>query len=64
MDLKSIAANEIDYLLDYETIIQVAPSLKGMLTIEDTFEFSKQLYDFTKIVYDKYKNEKKELNAQ
>jgi hypothetical protein len=63
MDLKSIAHNEIEYLLDYETIIQVAPSLKGILTIENTFEFSRQLYDFTKIIYDKYKNEKKELNA-
>ena len=63
MDLKSVAANEIEYLLDYETIIQVAPSLKGILTIENTFEFSRQLYDFTKIIYDKYKNEEKELNA-
>lgn len=63
MDLKSIADNEIEYLLDYETIIQVAPSLKGILTKENAFEFSRQLYDFTKIIYDKYKNEKKELNA-
>ena len=63
MDLKSIADNEIEYLLDYETIIQVAPSLKGILTVENTFEFSRLLYDFTKIIYDKYKNEKKELNA-
>ena len=64
MDLKSIADNEIEYLLDYETIIQVAPSLKGILTIENTFEFSRQLYDLTKIIYDKYKNEEKKLNAQ
>ena len=63
MDLKSIADNEIEYLLDYETIIQVAPSLKGLLTKENTFEFSRQLYEFTKIIYDKYKNEKKELNT-
>ena len=63
MDLKSIADNEIEYLLDYETIIQIAPSLKGILTVENAFEFSRQLYDFTKIIYDKYKNEKKELNA-
>jgi hypothetical protein len=63
MDLKSIADNDIEYLLDYETIIQVAPSLKGILTVENTFEFSRLLYDFTKIIYDKYKNEKKELNA-
>lgn len=63
MDLKSIADNDIEYLLDYETIIQVAPSLKGILTVENAFEFSRLLYDFTKIIYDKYKNEKKELNA-
>jgi len=63
MDLKSIAANEIEYLLDYETIILVAPSLKEILTKENTFEFSRQLYDLTKIIYDKYKNEEKELNA-
>ena len=63
MDLKSVAANEIEYLLDYETIIQVAPSFKEILTKENTFEFSRQLYDFTKIIYDKYKNEEKELNA-
>ena len=63
MDLKSIAANEIEFLLDYETIIQVAPSLKELLTKENAFEFSRQLYEFTKIIYDKYKNEKKEFNA-
>ena len=63
MDLKSIAANEIEFLLDYETIIQVAPSLKDVLTKENAFEFSRQLYEFTRIIYDKYKNEKKELNA-
>jgi hypothetical protein len=63
MDLKPIAANEIEYLLDYETIVKVAPSLKGLLTKENSFEFSRQLYEFTKIIYDKYKNEKKELNA-
>ena len=63
MDLKSIEANEIEFLLDYETIIQVAPSLKDVLTKENAFEFSRQLYEFTRIIYDKYKNEKKELNA-
>jgi hypothetical protein len=63
MGLKSIEANEIEFLLDYETIIQVAPSLKDVLTKENAFEFSRQLYEFTRIIYDKYKNEKKELNA-
>ena len=63
MGLNSIEANEIEFLLDYETIIQVAPSLKDVLTKENAFEFSRQLYEFTRIIYDKYKNEKKELNA-
>lgn len=63
MGLKSIEANEIEFLLDYETIIQVAPSLKDVLTKENAFEFSRQLYEFTRIIYDKYKNEEKELNA-
>lgn len=63
MDLKSIEANEIEFLLDYETIIQVAPSLKDVLTKENAFKFSRQLYEFTRIIYDKYKNEEKELNA-
>ena len=63
MGLKSIEANEIEFLLDYETIIQVAPSLKDVLTKENAFKFSRQLYEFTRIIYDKYKNEEKELNA-
>ncbi|WP_304196473.1 hypothetical protein [Flavobacterium alvei] len=63
MDLKALEENEVEYLLDYDTIIQIAPSLKCKLRKEDTFEFSRQLYEFTKIIYDKYKNEKKELNA-
>jgi hypothetical protein len=63
MDLKTLEANEIQYLLDYETIIQIAPALKDLLTAENTFEFSRELYEFTKIIHDKYKNEKKELNS-
>jgi hypothetical protein len=34
-----------------------------VLTEEDSFEFSKQLYEFTKIIYEQYKNEKEKLNA-
>ncbi|WP_396187560.1 hypothetical protein [Flavobacterium sp.] len=63
MDLKSIEANEIQYLLDYETIVQIAPALKDLLTKENSFEFARELYEFTKMIYDKYKNEKKELNS-
>nr|WP_315211740.1 hypothetical protein [uncultured Flavobacterium sp.] len=57
MDQKSIEANEIEFLLDYETIVQIAPSLKNVLTKENAFEFARQLYEFTRIIYDKYKNE-------
>jgi hypothetical protein len=63
MDLKSIEANEIQYLLDYETIVQIAPVLKDSLTKENSFEFARELYEFTKMIYDTYKNEKKELNS-
>ena len=63
MDLKSIEANEIQYLLDYETIVQIVPALKDSLTKENSFEFARELYEFTKMIYDRYKNEKKELNT-
>lgn len=63
MDLKLLEDNEADYLLDYETILRIAPSLQCILRKEDAFEFSRQLYEFTRIIYDKYKNEKKELNT-
>jgi len=63
MGQKQIKFNEVDYFLDYETIVQIAPSLKGTLTKENAFVFSRQLYDFTKIIYELYKNEKKELNT-
>lgn len=63
MDQNQLESNEFDYLLDYETIIQIAPILKEVLTQENSFEFSRQLYDFTKIIYEQYKNEKKELNT-
>jgi hypothetical protein len=63
MGRKQIKSNEVDNLLDYETIVQIAPSLKDTLTKENAFDFSRQLYDFTKIIYELYKNEKKELNT-
>lgn len=63
MGQKQIKSNEVDYFLDYETIIQIAQSLQKTLSKEDAFEFARQLYDFTKIIYEQYKNEKKELNT-
>lgn len=63
MDQNHLESNEFDYLLDYETIIQTAPKLKQYLSKENTFEFSKQLYQLSKLVYDKYKDEKEEFNT-
>lgn len=63
MSHQFLPSNETDYLLDYQEIIAIAPNLKGVLTEEDSFEFSKQLYEFTKIIYEQYKNEKEKLNA-
>ena len=61
MDQNHLESNEFDYLLDYEAIISIVPNLKSYLSKEDTFEFSKQLYQLTKLVYDKYKDEKEEF---
>ena len=58
-----LPSNERDYLLDYQELIGIAPNLKEVLTEDSSFEFSKQLYEFTKIIYEQYKNEKEKLNA-
>lgn len=58
-----LPSNERDYLLDYQELIAIAPNLKEVLTEDSSFEFSKQLYEFTKIIYEQYKNEKEKLNA-
>ena len=61
MGQKLINPNDSDYLLDFEELIAIAPILKEVLKEEDSFEFSKQLYEFTKIIYEQYKNEKEKL---
>jgi hypothetical protein len=63
MGQKFLKPNESDYLLDYQELIAIAPILKEMLKEENSFEFAKQLYEFTKIIYDQYKNEKEKLNT-
>jgi len=63
MGQKFLELNESDYLLDYKELIAIAPILKEVLKEEDSFEFSKQLYEFTKIIYEQYKNEKEKLNT-
>ena len=63
MGQKFLKPNKSDYLLDFEELIAIAPMLKEVLKEEDSFEFSKQLYEFTKIIYEQYKNEKEKLNT-
>ena len=63
MDQQNCQYSESEFLLDYDTIIAIAPNLQTVLSKETYFEFSKQLYQLTKLVYDKYKNEKEEFNT-
>ncbi len=63
MGLEYLESDELDFLLDYETIIKIAPNLEGKINKETAFEFSKQLYQLTKLVYEKYKDEKEEFNT-
>jgi heme oxygenase len=63
MGQKHLVSNEADYFLNYEELIKIVPTLKDKLTKENSFEFSKQLYEFTKIIYEQYKNEKEKLNS-
>lgn len=63
MDQQNFQSSELEFLLDYETIIAIAPNLQTVLSKETAFEFSKQLYQLTKLVYEKYKDEKEEFNT-
>lgn len=63
MDQQYFQSNELEFLLDYDTIIAIAPNLQTVLSKETAFEFSKQLYQLTKLVYEKYKDEKEEFNT-
>jgi hypothetical protein len=58
MGQKNILPNEEEYLLNYNELITIDPALKEKLSEENSFEFSKQLYEFTRIIYEQYKNEK------
>ncbi len=58
MGQNNLLPNEEDYLLNYYELIKIVPALKEKLSEEDSFEFSKQLYEFTRIIYEQYKNEK------
>jgi hypothetical protein len=58
MGQNNLLPNEEDYLLNYYELIKIVPALKEKLSEDDSFEFSKQLYEFTRIIYEQYKNEK------
>ena len=63
MDQQNFQSSGLEFLLDYDTIIAIAPNLQTVLSKETAFEFSKQLYQLTKLVYEKYKDEKEEFNT-
>lgn len=63
MDQQNFQSSELEFLLDYDMIISIAPNLQTVLSKETAFEFSKQLYQLTKLVYEKYKDEKEEFNT-
>jgi hypothetical protein len=63
MDQQNFQSSELEFLLDYGTIMAIAPNLQTVLSKETAFEFSKQLYQLTKLVYEKYKDEKEEFNT-
>ena len=63
MDQQNFQSSELEFLLDYDTIIAIAPNLQTVLSKETAFEFSNQLYQLTKLVYEKYKDEKEEFNT-
>lgn len=63
MDQQNFQSSELEFLLDYDTIIAIAPNLQTVLSKETAFEFSKQLYQLTKLVYEKYEDEKEEFNT-
>jgi hypothetical protein len=63
MGRQILPSTEKNYLLDYEELSAILPNLKEVLTEEESFEISKQLYEFTKIIYEQYKNEKEKPNT-
>lgn len=64
MGQKHLISNEADYFLNYEELIKIVPTLKDKLTPENSFEFSNQLYEFTRIIYEQYKNEEQQLKTK
>lgn len=53
-----------EHLLSYDEIIAIAPSLSKQLNEESAFEFSKQLYEFTNLIFEQYQDEKEKSNVK
>ncbi len=51
-----------DYLLTYDELIKLVPQLESKLTKENSHEFSIQLLEFTKLLIEEIKYEKKLIN--
>jgi len=62
MGQKNTSSVKKNNLLEYAEIIKIAPSLEKFLNKETVIEFSNTLYEFTKLIFDKHKDEKKQLN--
>jgi hypothetical protein len=53
-----------EHLLSYDEIIAIAPNLSKQLNEESAFEFSKQLYEFTNLIFEQYQDEKETSNIK
>lgn len=53
-----------EHLLSYHEIIAIAPNLSKQLNEESAFEFSKQLYEFTNLIFEQYQDEKEKSNSK
>jgi len=63
MDQKEKVSNK-EHLLSYDEIIAIAPNLSQQLNEESAFEFSKQLYEFTNLIFEQYQDEKEKSNIK
>lgn len=56
--------SETQHLLCLADILAIAPNLSNQLNEETAFEFSKQLYEFTKLIFEQYQDEKEKPNLK
>lgn len=63
MGQKEKVSNE-KHLLSYDEIIVIAPNLSKQINEENAFEFSKQLYEFTNLIFEQYQDEKEKSNIK